>query len=252
MAAQHSDLVGQHGRVAEDVAGVGILRDQPQRLLLAAAADHDPWPGLRDRFGHAQGFVQLVVLSGKGAVVAAPHLQADPQRFLQPLETLGQWRKGHAEARVLALVPCRAEAEFRTALREHVERGDDLGEQAGVPVGHARDQQPQAQCRGQAREEAERRVAFEHRVLWSARHLDLEIVIHQRERAHSDFFRRARNVRQPRRDAVGAGRPCELGNVKIEIHRLGPFRLSLCALPGRHQLLPGGARCQSQARLRGD
>ena len=42
VAAQHIELVRDLGRVAEDVARVGVLRDEPQRLPLAAAADQDP------------------------------------------------------------------------------------------------------------------------------------------------------------------------------------------------------------------
>ena len=40
--AQYVELVGKlPGVVGEEVAGVGVLGDEPQRLLLAAAADQD-------------------------------------------------------------------------------------------------------------------------------------------------------------------------------------------------------------------
>ena len=47
--AQDLVLVVDPLRVAEDVARVGVLRDEPERLPLAAAADHDRRAGPRDR-----------------------------------------------------------------------------------------------------------------------------------------------------------------------------------------------------------
>ena len=41
MLGQDLELVVERRRAAEQVAGVGVLGDQAQRLLLAAAADHD-------------------------------------------------------------------------------------------------------------------------------------------------------------------------------------------------------------------
>ena len=98
-------------------------------------------------------------------VVVAPHLEADLQRLLEALEALGQRRERHAEAEVLALVPGGTDAELGPAAREHVEGGDDLGQQPGVAVGDAGDEQPAAACRSVLRgHEAEGRVALEHRV----------------------------------------------------------------------------------------
>ena len=105
----------------------------------------------------------------EGPVVVAPHLAHDLQGLLEPLEPLGQRRERHAEGAVLALVPGRADAEGGPPAGEHVEGRHDLGEQAGVAVGHAGHQQLQLDRRGVRREEAERGVALEHRVLGAAR-----------------------------------------------------------------------------------
>ena len=83
MLAQHVELVRDLGGVgAEHISRVGVAGHQPQRPLLAPAADHDRRVGPADRRGHAQRLGQLVVLAVERAVVLAPHLQADPQRFL--------------------------------------------------------------------------------------------------------------------------------------------------------------------------
>ena len=84
-----------------------------------------------------------VVLPVERPVVVAPHLVHDLQRLLEPLEPLRQRRERHAERQVLALVPGGADAEHGPAAGQHVERGDDLGEQARVPVGDAGDEQLQ-------------------------------------------------------------------------------------------------------------
>ena len=111
VAVEHVDLVLHLvGVEAEEVAGVGVLRDQAQRLALAAAADQDRRAAGPDRRRDADRLGQAVVPALEGAVVVAPHLPADLQRLLEPLEPLGGGRERDAEAGVLALVPGRADA----------------------------------------------------------------------------------------------------------------------------------------------
>ena len=88
-------------------------------------------------------------------VVVAPHLPADLQRLLQPLEALGDGRVRHAETAVLALVPCRPDAEHGPPPGQYVEGGDDLGQEAGVTVRHTGDEQAQLDVLRLAGEEAE-------------------------------------------------------------------------------------------------
>ena len=85
---EHLDLVGHLGRLdAEQVAGVGVLGHQAQRLALAAAADQDPGrPSLSG--GGRTASRPAGSACPRRAVVLAPHLAADLQRFLQPLEAL--------------------------------------------------------------------------------------------------------------------------------------------------------------------
>jgi hypothetical protein len=62
-------------------------------------------------------------------------VEAYLQRLLQTLEALGHRWERDAEATVLALVPGGADPEPSAAPGEHVEGGNDLGEQTRVPVG---------------------------------------------------------------------------------------------------------------------
>ena len=111
VAVEHVDLVLHLlGLEAEEVAGVGVLRDQAQRLALAAAADQDP---------RAAG-----AGSAAGRRPSRPAGSAVPSKA--PSSSLHIWRQicsasssrskrsevereGDAEAVVLALVPGGAE-----------------------------------------------------------------------------------------------------------------------------------------------
>ena len=167
--AQHVELMGDVGECgAEDVARVGVPRHQPQRLLLAAAADHDRRPGSAQRRRHAQRLGELVVPPLVRPVVVAPHLLADLQRLLQPLEPLADRHHRHAQAALLPLVPGRADAQPGPAAGQHVQRGDDLRQQPGMPVHHAGDEHPERHPLGLRGDVAERRVRLQHRLLGRA------------------------------------------------------------------------------------
>src|SRR4029079_750850 len=143
----------------EQVAGIGVAGDQAQRLALAAPPDEHRWAGTADRGWDADGLGELVVPALVGPVVVAPHLEADLQGLLEPLEALGDGRKRDAEARVLAVVTGGADAELGPPARQHVERRDGLGEQPWVAVRDPGDQKTEPDARGLRGEEAERRVA---------------------------------------------------------------------------------------------
>ena len=83
-----STLWATVGRVADEVAGIGVHRDEAERLAFATAADQDPRPRRADRARRAQGLGQLVVRALVGPVVVAPHLEADLQRLFQPFVAL--------------------------------------------------------------------------------------------------------------------------------------------------------------------
>ena len=61
VTAKYVQLVGDSGRVAEDVARIGVLGHESKRLLLAAATDEDSRSRRTDGLGRTQGLSQLVV-----------------------------------------------------------------------------------------------------------------------------------------------------------------------------------------------
>src|SRR4051794_6862069 len=89
---EHPELVPDDvGALVEEVAGVRVLRDQPERLALAGAADQDPRPVLADR-RDVDRLDELVVLALVRGLVVAPHPLDDLQRLLETLEPLGRRR----------------------------------------------------------------------------------------------------------------------------------------------------------------
>jgi hypothetical protein len=165
----------------EQVAGIGVLRDQAQRLLLAAPADEDRRVGAAQALRDVEGAVELVVLPGIRALVVRPHLEADLQRFLEPLEPLTGRRERHPEGTVLSLVPGGPDAQPGPSAGEDVEGGDGLGQHTRVAVGHAGDEGAQLDRAGLAGRERQRGVALEHVELGRPDHADLEEVVHHPE-----------------------------------------------------------------------
>jgi hypothetical protein len=144
MAAQHIELVLEV-RSVEEVAGVAVLRDKPQRLPLAGSADQDRRMGAPYRARGVESAFEPVVATVEGPFVVAPHLQADPQRRFEALEPLRDRRERQTQAARLRDVEPRADADAQgcPALGQHVESGDHLGQQAGFAIadrGHQSEQ----------------------------------------------------------------------------------------------------------------
>lgn len=120
---------------------------------------------------------------------------------------------------MFALEPRRADAQNRTATREHVERGDDLGQQAWVAVGDTGDQEPQRHRLGMCGKVTQRGVALEHVGLGGqARRLDLEEVVHERQPARPCGFGGLADTREFTGDRRGAAVDVEDRNVKTKVH----------------------------------
>jgi len=119
---------------------------------------------------------------------------------------------------VLTLVPGGADAQEGPATAEHVEGGDDLGEQPGVPVGDAGDEQAEVEVAGLSGQEAERGVALEHRLGWAAERLHLEPVVHHRQRAHAALVGGAGHVGERGPELLGTSGPAEVRTVDGQLH----------------------------------
>src|SRR5439155_3910484 len=108
-------------RGREEVAGVRVFRDEAECLLLAHAADHDPRVRPRDALRRAQRTLEDEPLALEASLVAVPHLQAETDGVLEPVEALGNGRKRDAETLCLVFVPSSANTEHPTSAGQDVE-----------------------------------------------------------------------------------------------------------------------------------
>jgi hypothetical protein len=158
---------------------VGVLRGHPERLLLAAAADHDRDARPHPRVVHR--VLDLVTLAREARILAPQHRPDDLQRFLKPLETVRERAEFDTEAVVLPLVPARSDAQHRAPAGDDVQRGHGLRQDRRVPVGVTGDQRGQLHRTRRRGQRTERRVALQHRLVRRAEAGQLVEVVHQQD-----------------------------------------------------------------------
>ena len=176
--------------VAGDVALVGVLGHQPEGPLLTPAPDHDPRAARLHRPGKVTGVVQAVVGPVEGDVVAGEH---GPATWTASSSMSSRTRSlgiVDAESLVFHVVPGSPDAEDGPALGDDVQRGDDLGQDPRVPVGHPGDQRAQLDPPGAGRQGAEQGVRLQHGLVRSAEGRELEVVVHHPDRAEPRGFGR--------------------------------------------------------------
>ena len=178
---EHLQLAGDLVEAGREVGHLGVLGHEAQGLLLPLAADHDGGPTGRDRCGAVDGGLDPVVLALDRGELTAEHRPADDQGLLQALEALLHRREVDPEAFVLDVEPGGADAEERSSARDDVQRGDDLGEDGGVPVGHAGDQGAELHGVRAGRQRTEEGVGLEHLELRRAHHGQLVEVVHHHD-----------------------------------------------------------------------
>src|SRR5579859_1101553 len=219
--AQDVHLVRDHvvAQAREEVAGVGVLRDEPQRFLLATAADEDGRVRTLDGLWVIQRALKLIVFAIVRRLVVGPHLARNLQCLLQALEALFERWEGDAQALVLLLIPGGADAKVGAALREDIERGGGLDEEAGMAIGHAGDHGAEPDVVGDASGKRQRTPAFEHLVFGGADGTDLKEVVHDPQAIEAGALGAASDLGEGVTEDAGATRPCEVGNLQSNAHR---------------------------------
>ncbi len=222
VGSEHIQLVAELFGAAESeqVAGVCILGDHPQRLLLPRAANQNR----RVRFGEHLWAVDRLgqgeELAVDGGAVAIPHPQDDLERFFELLEPLGQWWIWEAESECFAFIPACADAQPGSATGKDVKGGDGLGEVSGMAVVDAGDQGSEPDPLGDSGEVREGGVALEHGVVGGADHrLQLEEVVHHPDRVKPRSVGCLADGSQRRSDSRITTRPGEVGDLNTRLHR---------------------------------
>ena len=198
------------GADREPVDRLRVTGGEAQRLVGTHAADHHRRPAAQ-RLGRVERAGELVVLAFERPLVVAAHLVVDGEGLVEALEPLRGRRVRHTERDVLLLEPGGADAERRPTTRQDVERRHGLGQQAGVAVRHAGHEELQIDPLGEPGSERQHRVALEHGVLGRAGDLDLEPVVHRRQRTEPGLVRDLGDLGDLRTDGGGAAVPGEVG-----------------------------------------
>src|ERR1035437_5574220 len=134
MAKQDLLLCLDRLEAVAQVVGVGELRYEPQRDLLAATADEDRQVRLYGTrlVSHMLG---VVAVAGRGRRLPREHPAHDRQRLREPAKPF-RWPVPEFEAEVagLVLVPGSPDAEVGPAAADVVQGRRHLGHECGVPV----------------------------------------------------------------------------------------------------------------------
>ena len=179
MFGEGVEFAGDVGGCAQQVRFVGVLRDHPQRLALAAAADHHG--DLRQRRRHIESVGDPIAVTVEAGCLAGEHAEDDLQRLLEALEPIGERPELIPERIMFQLIPSRTDAELGPTTRHHVEGRDRLREQRRVAVGVAGDERRQTDLRGVLGECREQGVALDHRVVGLTEHRQLIEVVHHED-----------------------------------------------------------------------
>src|SRR5919199_3452134 len=134
--AQHGVPVRNPLRVAADIAEVGVLCDEPECDLLAAAPDHDWRPRLLHRWRVIVGSRNSKVLAAEACRALRHHAVDNLDRLLKHLHALTHRRKRPAVGQELLVVPGRPEANDAATMRDDIERREHLGQQRRVAIRH--------------------------------------------------------------------------------------------------------------------
>src|SRR6266436_4788483 len=110
VAVQDLALLRQRLGAAPDVPVVGPARDDLERDLLTAAADHQLGARLLHRLGHERRVVELVVLALEGRAVLGPEHVQHLAGLVEALEPLAHRVERDAVGRVLVFLPAGADA----------------------------------------------------------------------------------------------------------------------------------------------
>src|SRR5579885_1738905 len=148
------------------VPDIGVLRDDAQRELLAAAPNHKGRSWLLDGLWLAVRVLDLVIASLERGSPLGPHAFNDFASLTQTPDALAWLIEGNAVGAVLGLVPASADAEIQATTRNNIDVRADIRQDCGMAISIACDHQSHAHPVGQRRERAEQRPAL---VAWAAR-----------------------------------------------------------------------------------
>src|SRR6266702_4125305 len=224
MLAQDLQLLGDLW-ARTHIAGIGVAGDQAQGLLLAGARNQNWRMGACEALRQVEWTLDAVVLSLERTLIALfalPHAQADLHHLLQPLVALFEWRERQSRADCLLFVIASANAQPRTATRKHIQGGDRLGEQDGVPVRACRCHGQQPDPAGVGRQVRQGGIARGHLVFWPAQIVALPHMVHRPDPIKSPGLGGLCDADQRRAKLTRALWPRKIIETKSQFHKAIP------------------------------
>src|SRR5919112_6339400 len=177
--------------------------------------------GTRETLRHVQRPFEMVVLARERSLIAAlalPHVQADLDRLLEHLESLGKRWEGKAQTARFLFIPTSADAQHRPAAGEHVERGNHLGEKGRMPEVHPGYQWHEPAPSRMGGDDAERGEALQLRLLRTAHVGTLPEMVGHADHVESGVVSSASDPGQRLRHAGRSAFPGIIRNLYAKFH----------------------------------
>src|SRR5690349_10831349 len=138
-------------------------------------------------------------------------------------------------------VPAGTNAEIGAADRENIEGRHGFDKNARVAVDHACDEGAETDSPGYARQKIERAIAFEHRLIGFADHLDLKKMIHHPQTGKTGFLSRLADARQRWSNLLRTAGPRKRRYLKSQLHDLTSRRAAVPTVLWRLQTHPNNS-----------
>src|SRR5579885_2620076 len=119
MAFDHIELVLDGLKVAANIAGIAVLRDQLERDFLTTAANQQRNMRLLHSFGLIYCASYLIILALEGRFFLRPHRPNDLQRLTQQAQTVGGVGIIVPIGAILVLIPSCPNAKIQPRSEEH-------------------------------------------------------------------------------------------------------------------------------------
>src|SRR5579884_1006869 len=125
--------------IATNIAGIGILGNQPQCDFFAATTDEEWNVGLLHALWLVDCPIDAVIFSLEIGFFLRPHRQDDLDGFAQAFQALSCARIGIAVGEVFVFVPASANAQNESSMTERIYGRGHFRQQSRVAIAIARD-----------------------------------------------------------------------------------------------------------------
>src|SRR5216684_7971434 len=165
MLFEHGKLLLHGGRIITHVAGIGVLRHQLERHLLAITPDQQRDMWFLDALGLINCTTHPIIVALEVRLLLGPHRQNDLNRLAQMTQTLWRIRVLIAISAIFVLIPASPDAKVQATMREHVYGARHFCQQRRMAIAIARDHLADAYVPGITRQRSRAHPALKRHFL---------------------------------------------------------------------------------------